>query len=95
MDTAIDSSKTSVTSIATSTQGFGITKSTGDAAIGIQWWFSRLLPSLEPSAIQRRIQPNGPIIIGIATAVTNSTITIGGPGLAPLQDNSDGVSDWR
>ena len=83
-----DSSTTSVTSIATSTQAFGITKATGAAAIGISggspnFTFFGTISNTTSSS------PNGPII-GIA-GVNNGTITIGGPGLNPLQDNSDGV----
>ena len=83
-----DSSKTSVTTVATSTQGFGIAKSTGAAAIGIfggspDFTFFGTISNTTTNT------PQGPII-GIA-GVSNSTITIGGPGLAPLQDNSDGV----
>ena len=83
-----DSSTTSVTSVATSTQGFGITKATGAAAIGISggspdFTFFGTISNTTSSS------PNGPII-GTA-GVSNGTITIGGPGLNPLQDNSDGV----
>ncbi len=83
-----DSSTTSVTTVATSTQGFGISKTTGDFAIGIDGgspkftFFGTISNTTSPTG-------NGPII-GIRD-VTDSTITIGGPGFDPLRDTSDGV----
>ena len=83
-----DSSTTSVTTVATSTQGFGISKATGDFAIGIDGgspkftFFGTISNTTSPTG-------NGPII-GIRS-VTDSTITIGGPGFDPLRDTSDGV----
>ena len=83
-----DSSTSSVTSVATSSQSFGITKSTGNAAIGLSGgspdfsFFGTISNTTSTS-------PNGPII-GIE-GVNSATISIGGPGLDPLRDNSDGV----
>lgn len=96
-----DSSTTSITSVATSSQAFGITKSTGDSTILIRGgsptfsFFGTI-----NNATATTPTGNGPIIsiggkvdpsTGIATTMTGATITIGGPGIDPLRDSSDGV----